>query len=119
MLRLKVMAANYGKVVEATCPTCGTKSQAKIVRGVDENLVKNLNLAIRKALLESKDFSEAARAFYEAGLPIVDMTIFGRFAQISELMGSQPKVENEQIKIVEFSKEDQQWAKGLKIKLDD
>lgn len=113
------MAANYGKVVEATCPTCGTKSQAKIVRGVDENLVKNLNLAIRKALLESKDFSEAARAFYEAGLPIVDMTIFGRFAQISELMGSQPKVENEQIKIVEFSKEDQQWAKGLKIKLDD
>jgi hypothetical protein len=123
MLRLSVSEKDFGRTVDAICSTCGAKSQVVLMDQKKlEGLVERLASAMTKAVSESDEVSEAREALHEAGIAM-KVSFIGEFASILQReppKPAQPKVrEDGKVEIGTFSSEDTNWAKELKIKLDE
>jgi len=100
---------NFGKEVEVTCPSCGTKSLAVIPDyGKLGDLLQKLGSIINETLSENGEVIDTINTIIEEGFHI-ELAIFGRVNPIFQDKPAKPvqsKVRDGEIKLGTFSSKD-------------
>lgn len=118
VLRLRISEADYGKIVEVTCPTCRAKFLTTIInQNKMKELLERLSSAVEKTISESDEIQEVVQEINEAGFLIRDFVLATELITIQKQKPPKPKNLDEKTEF-DFTPWDKRMAKKLHIKLD-